>query len=144
MKQKLDRRVTYFEEPAYLIAKAIKKRGYFIADSCGMERSEPLSDLLGIIGPREEPELIEKSFFGFKYNVKRKHSRRPFIGLLYLNCNFAKVDRNWILEVYGRKNVLKLTELVKELSAFRGVRVQVRLESELQKKEVYMSDIRGA
>jgi hypothetical protein len=136
MTETLDERIRYYESPTYAIAKTIKDKGYQIADSTGMRVSEPPNHVLGILEPKEP---IEKSFLGFKW--KRKQ-RALHIGTLWLanDARGAKPDENWVLEVYGRNNVPKLTELVREFSEPKKVSVQVRLHSEQPRVETYWSD----
>jgi len=136
MTENLDERISYHESPTYAIARTLKDKGYQIADSTGMRVSEPSHDVLGILEPRNP---IEKSFLGFKWNKKQ---RALYEGTLWINnqARGAKPDENWVLEVYGRNNVPKLTELVRELSEPKGVSVQVRLDSEQARVETYLSD----
>ena len=47
------------------------------------------------------------------------------------------------MEIYGRKNIPKLTELVKELAESKKVSVQVILDSEQPREESYFSDYEG-
>ena len=131
----LDERISYYdyhESLTYAIAKTIRDKGYEIADSTGRKISEPPQDALGILEPREP---IEKSFFGF---FKRKEKQKALhTGTLWVDnyVRGAKHDKNWVLEVYGRNNVQKLIELVKEFSEPKKVSVQVSLDSEHPKVE---------
>lgn len=136
MTENLDERISYHESPTYEIARKLKDKGYQIADFAGIRVSEPQHDVLGILEPRDP---IEKSFLGFKRNKKQ---RALYIGTLWINNQErgAKSDENWVLEAYGRNNVPKLTELVRELSESKGVSVQVRLEREQSRVEMYVSD----
>ena len=51
----------------------------------------------------------------------------------------ALVDNKWILSVYGRDNVQKLTNIVKKFVK-SNVKLEVRLESEEPKIELSCSD----
>ena len=132
----LDERVSYHESPAYSVAKGLRENGYEIANSSGLMQTEPNHDVIGILKGREP---VQKSFSGLKWN---KSQRAFYLGTLWLNnqARNAKEDKNWVLEVYGREYVSELTKLVKNLSEPNEVKVQVRLESEIPRVEVYDSD----
>ena len=49
----------------------------------------------------------------------------------------AKENTNWVLEVYGRENMPSLTNLFIDLSEQYEVTIEIRLESENSRLEVY-------
>jgi len=135
MKKSIDDRVTYYEN-SVAVAKILRERGYYIACSTGVRKSEPNYNVVGILKPREP---AQRSFLGFKWNSQQ---RAVYIGTLWLEnqSRGAKLDKNWVLEVYGRDYVPELTELVKELSELHQIQVQIRLDSEKPYTETYLSD----
>ena len=128
--------VNYRESLAYAVAKTLRDRGYGIAGCSGIRQTEPNHDFVGILKQRSP---IKRSLLGL--HLKRKQAALH-IGTLWLDneSRGAKPDENWVLEVYGRDNVTKLTELIKEFSESSHVKVQVRLDSENPKVETYFSD----
>ncbi len=137
MEQKLEGKVSYSESPAHAITKTLRARGYEIADHLGHVVNQPESRywgmILGIIEPREPVRLFGLPIW----------SRRGlFIGRLAVDSEAlgTKENTNWILEVYGRNNVKKLTEIIKEYSEAKKVDLQVRLERERSLEELYASD----
>lgn len=132
----LEEKKNYIESLAREIAKVIEDNAYHVATHTGMKVIEPLPYALGILEPRS---TIEKSIFGFRLRRKR---RALHIGTLWLDSDLigAKRYENWVLEVYGKKNVQKLTELVKKLSEEKGVSFQVRLVDKRPRLETYFSD----
>ena len=136
MEQKLDGRISYHESPTSGIARTLRGKGYHIANHAGVRVSEPLQDVLGILEPKEP---IKKSFLRSILNMEK---RDLYIGTLFVDKESigARPDENWILEVYGRDNVPKLTELVREHSEPRNVSVQVRLISDQPRVEREWSD----
>ncbi len=135
MKKSIDDRVTYHENTV-AVTKTLRDRGYDIANSAGLRQSEPDKGAVGILKPREP---IQKSFLGFKWNNQQ---RALYIGTLWLEnqARGAKLDENWVLEVYGRDYVPELTELAKELSEPHQTQVQIRLDTEKPRVETYLSD----
>jgi len=135
MKKSIDDRLTYHEN-SVAVAKTLKDRGYDIASSTGLRQSEPDRDVVGILKPREP---VQKSFLGVRWNSQQ---RALYIGTLWLEnqARGAKLNENWVLEVYGRAYVPELTELVKELSEPHQAQVQIRLNAEKPRVETYLSD----
>jgi len=137
MTENLTQKVSYHESLIYAIAKTLKDKGYQIADCGGMEVSEPQHDVLGILKPRDS---VEKSFLGFKWYRKQ---RALYLGNLWIdNQARGASPQNWVLEVYGRDNIPKLTELARELSEPTEASVQVILDSEQERLERYLFDLR--
>ena len=149
MEQKLEDRISYDESPTFAIARILRAKGYLIANPFsqifgvapyGRRVSEPPHDGLGILEPRNP---IQRSFLGLKWN---KAQRALYIGTLWVDNDEddeaigAKHNENWVLEVYGRENVSKLTELIKELPKPENVSVQVRLTRETPLVEYISSD----
>ena len=134
MKKSICDRITYHEN-SVAVARTLRDRGYDIADSNGIRQSEPDKYVVGILKPGQP---IQNSFLGFKWDSLEA----LYIGRLWLKdqATGAKLDENWVLEIYGRAYVPELTELVKELSEPHQTQVQIRLESEKPFIERYLSD----
>jgi len=128
--------VTYYENPTLAVVKLLRERGYEIADCIGMRTHMPDRDAVGILKPRPP---VEKKFLFFHRKVKQ---RALFIGVLWLDNKLrgAKIDKTWILEVYGREYVQELTELAKELEKTHSKDIHVVLEVEKTELETYLSD----
>lgn len=139
-KNSLDKRISYYENPAYKLERDLLDKGYEIANLNGVRESKLNHCVFGILKPRRD--IIKKSFLGFKSNKKQ---RALFLGRVWLSDQDfgAKPDKRWVLEVYGRQNIEELTGLIKELSEPSGVDVQVRLGSEESKFEAYIMDFAG-
>ena len=137
MAENLDEKISYYESPTYAVAKALREKGYEIANHRGVKIvGEPLHDVLGILEPRDP---IVKNFFGLRWLSKQ---RALYLGTLWVDNNAygAKPDERWVLEVYGRSSVQKLTELMREIPKPREVSILIRLKSERGREEVYESD----
>ncbi len=135
MKNSIDEKITYHEN-SVAVAKNLRERGYTIASSTGIRQREPDRDVIGILKSREP---IQKNFLGFKWN---KQQRGLYIGTLWLEnqARGAIHNENWVLEVYGRDYVPELTKLVKELSEQHQAKVQIILDSEKPRVEIYSLD----
>jgi len=134
MGQKLEERISYYESPTYAIAETLREKGYQIADTEGvrvLELDELSHYYLGILEPQEP---IELRLLGLNFPKKQK---ALYLGTLWVDnqSRGAIPDKNWVLDVYGRDNVPKLMELVKELSEPNNVCVQVGLVSEQPREE---------
>ena len=127
--------VTYYESPAYEVARILREKGYRIADITGEECYEPDEDVIGILkgGRRAPGGPIFGTLFG---------KRGLFIGRIFFNNKprGAEVGKRWVLEVYGREYVEELRELAEELSSRYGVDIDVRLKSECPRVETYLWD----
>lgn len=132
MKKSIDDKITYHEY-SVAVAKTLREKGYEIADQNGEHEDEPYKDVIGILKPR----VIQKKFLGFKWNSKQEGL---YIGNLWLQneARGAIIDKNWVLEVYGRDYVFELTEIVKEISEPHQVKIQIMLDSEKPKSETYI------
>ncbi len=130
-------RVSYYESPAYELARKLRQMGYEIANCIGLRKTEPEKDNIGILKSRD----IQKSFLGIKYIKKY---RALHIGTLWFDEPPRKTEENkkWYLDVYGRENISQLTKIVKNLSKPYKVKVQVGLKSEISKVESFLEDYR--
>ncbi|MFH0949371.1 MAG: hypothetical protein V1802_02695 [Candidatus Aenigmatarchaeota archaeon] len=127
-----DTRISYWESPAYVINRALQEKGYQIANCAGIKVDEPSHDHIGILEPRAP---VSRNFLGIKWHERQ---RALYLGTLWLtNPAIGASEEQWVLEVYGRDNVPKLTELVRELSEPFHVKVEVKLEKESPKLERY-------
>ena len=135
--ESFDGNATYIESPAFEISKALRNLGYNTTNTCSFYKSDNQnyedSGEIGIFEPKEKP----KGFLNFLKSKKRD----LYVGSLYLNNVDigALVDNKWILSVYGRDNVQKLTNIVKKFVK-SNVKLEVRLESEEPKIELSCSD----
>ena len=135
--ESFDGNTTYIESPAFEISKALRNLGYNTTNTCSLYKSDNQnyedSGEIGIFEPKEKP----KGFLNFLKSKKRD----LYVGSLYLNNVDigALVDNKWILSVYGRDNVQKLTNIVKKFVK-SNVKLEVRLESEEPKIELSCSD----
>lgn len=127
-----------FNGPSYLIAEKLKEKGYDISGHGGVRLKEKtLSSFIGILKDRKP---VEKRILGFKYNKKQ---RALHLGTLWFNNNKKDADenKNWVLEVYGKKYLPTLTKLVNSLSKPYNVQVEVKLKNEYPLEETYLSDL---
>ena len=133
MQQGLDQKVTYSEVASVKVAMEFRSKGYKIADNDGREVNEPDKNVMGILNPREP---IKRRFLFFKWN---KEQRALYEGRLWFNNDSigAEPTKSWVLEIYGRENVPRLTEIVKGLSESSQVNLSIELSSENSKLEQY-------
>ncbi|MBI2542736.1 MAG: hypothetical protein HYW24_00935 [Candidatus Aenigmarchaeota archaeon] len=124
----LSQRITYHEIATFNVAKILKEKGYQLADSDGVRVKEPNRDYIGILEP--------KRFLGLELSGIIMPA--SYIGTLLLNGQGATFDGKWILDVYGRNNVPKMTELMKELAQSHNVQVAITLASEKSKARTFL------
>jgi len=107
------------------IVNVLKEKGYEIANCIGIAEFPLDKTHVGILKPRKS--IKRKSLFGLKFRTKAL-----FIGVLWLNneARGAKVGKQWILEVYGKKYIKEITEVVKKIAGHYKVNIVVNLESE--------------
>ena len=123
--------------PSYEVAEKLRKIGYDIAGHAGIRKEKPLSSFIGILKDRNP---LNKSILGIKYTKKQ---RAIHLGTLWFNNEKknANEHKNWVLDVYGRKHLSKMTKLVNSLSQPYNVEVKVNLKSEYPIEENYLSDL---
>lgn len=134
-KDSLDKRVSYYESPACEIAIKLRQMGYETANFLGIRNTEPEKDNIGILKSRN----IQKSFLGIKYTKKY---RALHIGTLWFDepQRKTKEDKKWRLDVYGKRNLPQLTDIVKNLSKPYKAKVQVELKEEYPKGETFLEE----
>lgn len=103
------------EEISVAVAKTIRKKGYGITDVIGGKRIRTPDDknVVGILTP-------------YKWYSRQKASH---IGTLWLDnkARDAKLDKRWILEVFGNDYLPKLNNVAKDLSKLYHVQVEAVL-----------------
>jgi len=133
----LDRKVVSFENPAYGVAQKVREEGYEIAGHMGIKQKRPTHNMVGIL---KEREPFKKKMYGIKW----KFNPRAFhLGTIWINHyeRGAKEDKKWIMEVYGKKYLPKLTELAEKLSSDYNVEVEVKLAGNFPRRQTYLSDL---
>lgn len=128
--------VSYYESPAYMVVRSLRKKGYEIANTIGIRENEPDQGAIGILKPKHP---VEKGFWVFRRKVKQ---RALFIGTLWFDneARGARPDKRWVLEVYGREHVQELMKLAKELAKTYAMDIHVVLRRERPELETYPSD----
>ncbi len=141
MENRLDERISYWENPAYgisrVVAEVIRNEGYNIANCSGFRIENPSYDVIGVLEPRES---IERKFWKIKC---MEEQRGLFIGRVWMDNDVRKArpDDNFVLEVYGRENVPKMSKLAENLvKKIEGVKIKIVLEDENVRYEEYESD----
>jgi hypothetical protein len=124
-----------FYGTSYKVAKGLREQGYEIAGHGRIRRENPLTNFIGIL---KETEPIQKSFLGIKYNKKQK---ALLVGKLWLNHEGreASEEKEWLLEIYGKKYLPKLKKIVTGFSNNCDVNLRVKLEKNkpLEEKSVF-------
>jgi len=118
------------------IVNELKGKGYKIANCLGIAELPTDKTHIGILKSRiSTKRRIPKGLLKFR-------TRALFIGTLWLNneARGAKVDKQWILEVYGKEHLEELTEVVKKIAKRYKVNVVVNLEDNKPHFERFYSE----
>jgi len=110
--------------PTYDIAHELKNQGYLITNMIGKIVDEPEFNVLGILDPRvlKERNLLDKLTCG--------HEKALYLGTIWVNNPPRGADEdNWVVEVYGLKNLPIMKELIRKNSP-RDVHIEIYLKSE--------------
>jgi hypothetical protein len=120
-------KITYSESEIFAIAQEIRNRGWLLAARDGHKTNEPERnhEVVGILEPQNP---IEKKWLFFSW---KKDRRNLFIGRIWIN------KPTWILEVYGRDNLLKLKDLAEFLSNKYDTQIDIILSRESLRHEPY-------
>lgn len=120
----IDSRITYNESPAYDVAHMLREKGYLISNSNGYKKSEPDRESVGIV----KPIKVEKNLFGIKWE---SNANPLFLGVLWFSNGLNKANyQNWVFDVYGKKYVSEMKEVLYELSEQKDAKVRMELISE--------------
>ncbi|MBI5397931.1 hypothetical protein HZB03_00575 [Candidatus Woesearchaeota archaeon] len=98
--------------PSIVLADKLEQEGYAVADASGKPTPWPDHDLVEVL----QPQSVE--FLGIEFFLKAH-----IVGRYYLNNEDlrAQCDSRWVLEVYGRANMLKLQRIGREVGYSYGV-----------------------
>jgi len=110
------------------IANFLKEKGYEISDMVGIRLDKPLPFVIGILEPRGYYNL-----FGLKIRRRASH-----IGTLWLDnyIKGAKPDSKWVLSVYGKDSLNKLSEILEDFPKPYYVKIKINLESLKPREEI--------
>lgn len=126
-----------YENPAYTdeAVRILRNKGYQIALPNGVKVDKPESYAIGILDPSN---LYKRRILGIKIG-----RRASYVGIIWFDSEFLKVkhDEKWLLEVFGKEYVPKLTELIEGISEQFGADLEVRLLSEKPERERYFSEV---
>lgn len=123
----LSPRVVYYEPVAFAIVRELQERGFVPCGCTGL--GPPSRDYIGILELR--PPVTERFLF-----LKWSSPQRPvFPAVLWLNNSIRRASEKerWVVEVHGRRNIDRMTELISEIArscGAAGITVEVQLGSE--------------
>ena len=124
------------------IAASIKSEGYGITTTIGTRPTEGFEmdydTGLGLLELVEGTEEVPGKYLGILKRTVPK--RNIFLGVLWVNneARDAELERRWQLDINGRENLPKLTQLATELSELYVVKVDVYIECEQTKFEEHL------
>lgn len=129
------------DHPYRSVTEEIQKMGYEI--DCGnyMHHHEKI----GILDPAKsvvkDPEIFY--FYGIRHPRILGKTRMMHVGDLWLEneARKAKLDSEWILEVYGKENVERMKELRNNMAELYGINVKMKLVSRKFLYESFSSDL---
>lgn len=130
----IEQKVEVSEAIRVQVASDLVKRGYFLGDKGGWREDGIDSDAIGI---QKFKGNVRGGLLGL-FNVPTY----DFIGVLFLDDESKKtaLNKNWLLEVYGRDNLQELGEVAKYLANQYSVPIKVSLESEQPKRDLTGGD----
>jgi hypothetical protein len=140
-KSSLKNMSSLFYGPAHNITDKLREEGYEISGHSRVKIKYPKYSSSSFMGILKDKEPIQKNLLGI---LKWKKKQRAYhIGTLWLNHEGkkAKEDKKWVLEVYGKKYSSGLLKIVKELSEFYEVKLEINLASDTPREEVYLHEI---
>ncbi len=130
-----NKRVIYEEPLNHKIGRFLVSKGFILASSKGVRLDAPDISSQGILCKDTEA-------WSFWHLFRPK--RRIFIGVIwfteYSQAPYGASESNWIFEVFGRKYAEQAKQLAEEIASKFDVSIEVRLEEEYPKVEVFSGE----
>lgn len=136
MSEKVDF-VDFKESLSIKVGRELISKGLDIASSTGIaENILSASSCVGIL--RKNPDRKPRKYF---FGLFTQLTRRDFLGVIWLNNDTRGAnEKEWVLEMYGRKNVEYVKQLADQLAKTFQVKISLKLVREQPDVETFLSD----
>jgi hypothetical protein len=139
--------VCHHDHPYSSIIEIIQKNGYEIGNGSFREFLESVHyhHMIGILDPTKsavkDPEIFY--FHGLRYPRVLGEMRMMHVGDFWLEneARKAKLNKTWVLEIYGKENLERMEQLADNISKLYGIDIKIKLVSQEFSYESFTSDV---